>query len=46
MYDADDLPADLAEQLGEPGEFPFTRGVHAEMYREQLWTIRQYAGYA
>ena len=35
-----------AELLGEPGEFPFTRGVHAGMYREQLWTIRQYAGYA
>ncbi len=46
VYDADDLPADLAEELGEPGEFPFTRGVHAGMYREQLWTIRQYAGYA
>src|ERR1700734_1902372 len=46
VYDADDLPADLTDQLGEPGEFPFTRGVHAEMYRRQLWTIRQYAGYA
>ncbi len=29
-----------------PGGFPFTRGVHAEMYRKRLWTIRQYAGYA
>ncbi len=46
VYDADDLSTDLADQLGEPGEFPFTRGVHAEMYRERLWTIRQYAGYA
>jgi methylmalonyl-CoA mutase, N-terminal domain len=45
-YDESDLPADLAGQLGEPGEYPFTRGVHAEMYRKQLWTIRQYAGYA
>jgi methylmalonyl-CoA mutase, N-terminal domain len=43
-YDADDLPADL--DLGEPGAFPFTRGLHAEMYRKRLWTIRQYAGYA
>ncbi len=43
-YDADDLPADL--DLGEPGEFPFTRGLHPEMYRKRLWTIRQYAGYA
>ena len=45
-YDESDLPADLAEHLGEPGDYPFTRGVHAEMYRKQLWTIRQYAGYA
>jgi methylmalonyl-CoA mutase, N-terminal domain len=45
-YAESDLPADLAGQLGEPGEYPFTRGVHAEMYRRQLWTIRQYAGYA
>ncbi|HEX3616059.1 MAG TPA: methylmalonyl-CoA mutase family protein [Solirubrobacteraceae bacterium] len=45
-YTAVDLPPDLVEQLGEPGEFPFTRGIHAEMYRRQLWTIRQYAGYA
>jgi methylmalonyl-CoA mutase N-terminal domain/subunit len=34
-----------SRRLGEPGEYPFTRGVHAEMYRKQLWTIRQYAGY-
>jgi methylmalonyl-CoA mutase, N-terminal domain len=46
VYAEADLPADLAEQLGEPGEYPFTRGVHAEMYRKQLWTIRQYAGFA
>ena len=32
--------------LGEPGEFPYTRGVHREMYRKQTWTMRQYAGYA
>jgi methylmalonyl-CoA mutase, N-terminal domain len=46
VYAESDLPTDLAAQLGEPGEYPFTRGVHAEMYRKQLWTIRQYAGYA
>ena len=40
------MPADLEERLGEPGEYPFTRGVHREMYRKQLWTMRQYAGYA
>jgi methylmalonyl-CoA mutase N-terminal domain/subunit len=46
VYAESDLPADLGELLGEPGEYPFTRGVHGEMYRKQLWTIRQYAGYA
>ncbi len=45
-YDEADLPADLAQKLGEPGVYPFTRGVHADMYRKQLWTMRQYAGYA
>jgi methylmalonyl-CoA mutase N-terminal domain/subunit len=29
-----------------PGEFPFTRGVHASMYRDRLWTMRQYAGFS
>ena len=43
-------PADLADfdpdrALGEPGEFPFTRGPHREMYRKQLWTMRQFAGF-
>ena len=43
-YDEADLPAQL--ELGEPGAFPYTRGVHPDMYRSQLWTMRQYAGYA
>jgi methylmalonyl-CoA mutase N-terminal domain/subunit len=34
------------EQLGFPGDFPFTRGVQPTMYRGRLWTMRQYAGYA
>ncbi len=34
------------EQLGYPGEFPFTRGVQSAMYRSKLWTMRQYAGFA
>src|SRR4051794_4853456 len=46
LYTAQDTPDDLDERLGEPAEFPFTRGVHREMYRKQLWTMRQYAGYA
>src|SRR5690242_19519055 len=44
LFAEDDLPEQL--DLGEPGEYPFTRGVHADMYRKQLWTMRQYAGYA
>ena len=44
LYSEADLPAEL--DLGEPGEFPYTRGVHREMYRKQTWTMRQYAGYA
>src|SRR5438270_8313535 len=46
LYTEDDLPEDLSARLGEPGEYPFTRGIHREMYRKQLWTMRQYAGYA
>src|SRR5579862_7613606 len=46
VYAEADLRDGLAERVGEPGEFPYTRGVHGEMYRRQLWTIRQYAGYA
>jgi methylmalonyl-CoA mutase, N-terminal domain len=34
------------EALEEPGEFPYTRGIHREMYRARPWTMRQYAGYA
>ncbi|MBA3539431.1 MAG: methylmalonyl-CoA mutase, partial [Deltaproteobacteria bacterium] len=36
---------DPARDLGEPGTFPFTRGVQGTMYRGQLWTMRQYAGF-
>ena len=37
---------DYARDLGDPGEFPFTRGIYGSMYRGRLWTVRQYAGYA
>ena len=37
---------DPARDLGLPGEFPFTRGVQATMYRSRFWTMRQYAGFA
>ncbi|HLZ64528.1 MAG TPA: methylmalonyl-CoA mutase family protein [Ktedonosporobacter sp.] len=43
----EDLRAfDAHEQLGYPGEFPFTRGIHPSMYRSRFWTMRQYAGFA
>jgi len=45
-------PADLARHgvedlrdLGQPGQYPFTRGIYASMYRDRLWTMRQYAGF-
>src|SRR5690606_33116086 len=41
----DDLPADLADRLGRPGEYPFTRGVYPTMYTTRPWTMRQYAGF-
>jgi methylmalonyl-CoA mutase N-terminal domain/subunit len=44
LYTQGDLPA--APDLGEPGAYPYTRGVYPQMYRGQLWTMRQYAGYA
>ena len=36
---------DPAQQLGEPGEYPFTRGVYRSMYTGKPWTMRQYAGF-
>src|ERR1700723_2785203 len=35
-----------AEKLGEPGEYPFTRGIYPTMYTTRPWTMRQYAGFA
>src|SRR3954463_11659138 len=49
FFDADDLDArkfDAAHDLGEPGQFPFTRGPQRSMYRGKLWTMRQYAGFS
>jgi methylmalonyl-CoA mutase N-terminal domain/subunit len=38
-------PRDRKESLGAPGDYPFTRGIHPGMYRDRLWTMRQYAGF-
>jgi methylmalonyl-CoA mutase N-terminal domain/subunit len=45
VYGPDDLPKDLAEKLGEPGGYPYTRGVYPTMYTRRPWTMRQYAGF-
>src|SRR5829696_5566806 len=45
-YEPEHVGPNLDERLGEPGEYPFTRGVHPDMYRGRKWTMRQYAGYA
>src|SRR5206468_1423217 len=42
----EDLAAfDTDERLGEPGAYPYTRGVYPSMYRGRLWTMRQFAGF-
>ncbi len=41
----DDLDLDYARDLGDPGEFPYTRGIHRDMYAGRPWSIRQYAGF-
>lgn len=46
VYDAEDVAPNLEDRLGEPGAYPFTRGIHDGMYRDRLWTMRQYAGFS
>jgi methylmalonyl-CoA mutase, N-terminal domain len=46
LYTSDSLPGfDPDADLGYPGQYPYTRGVHASMYRSRLWTMRQFAGF-
>src|SRR5262245_30859861 len=46
LYTPDSLDGfDPEHDLGFPGQYPFTRGVHATMYRSRLWTMRQFAGF-
>src|SRR5690242_3793330 len=45
VYRPQDVDQAYAERLGDPGQFPFTRGVQPTMYRGRLWTMRQYAGF-
>src|ERR671916_2006229 len=46
LYTDEHVAQPLEERLGEPGQYPFTRGIHPDMYRSRKWTMRQYAGYA
>ena len=41
VYEAGDVGPGLEQRLGEPGDYPFTRGIHPGMYRDRLWTMRQ-----
>ena len=45
LYYPDKPSDDYLEKLGFPGQFPYTRGVHANMYRGKLWTKRQFSGF-
>ncbi len=47
LYTSSDLAEfDYARDLGNPGEFPFVRGIHPDMYRGKLWTMRMFSGFA
>ena len=46
LYGPDDVKhLDYRRDLGDPGEYPYTRGIHRTMYRGRLWTMRQFAGF-
>ena len=45
LYAPGDVAPGLEERLGEPGQYPYTRGVYASMYTGRPWTMRQYAGF-
>jgi methylmalonyl-CoA mutase, N-terminal domain len=46
VYREQDVKPGLDERLGDAGAYPYTRGIHPDMYRGRKWTMRQYAGYA
>ena len=46
VYKPEDLKDwNYDDKLADPGEFPYTRGIHKDMYRGKLWTMRQFAGF-
>src|SRR5436305_11541262 len=47
FYRPDDVAGIPYERkVGDPGQYPFTRGLYSDMYRQRKWTMRQYAGYS
>src|SRR5437660_1139795 len=44
-YDNRDVSRGMVRSLGKPGEFPYARGIYPSMYRDRLWTMRQYTGF-
>ena len=46
LYYPEQLNESYIEQLGFPGEFPYTRGIHSNLYRGKLWTMRQFSGFS
>ena len=45
LYSPKNISDKYLEKLNFPGEFPYTRGIHTNMYRGKLWTMRQFAGF-
>jgi methylmalonyl-CoA mutase N-terminal domain/subunit len=45
VYTPETTPIDYGRDLGDPGRFPYTRGIHETMYRGKVWTMRQFAGF-
>jgi methylmalonyl-CoA mutase N-terminal domain/subunit len=46
VYGPDDIGGiEFLHDIGHPGHFPFTRGMHSDMYRKRIWTMRQFAGF-
>ena len=45
VYGPEEVAGDAERQIGRPGEYPYTRGIHKHMYRDRLWTMRQYIGF-
>ena len=45
VYGSEDISSDPDSDIGLPGQYPYTRGIHPNMYRERMWTMRQFAGF-